>query len=94
VVVDGKGRPLNFTVTGGQVHDSQVVEEVLNTHPEPSQRDQTGLLSEALLSAAAQNRKLSSVVSRIGGASPPLRQTRSKLPCRHDPHRRLYWIKL
>src|SRR5262245_18934535 len=30
-VVDGKGRPLNFTVTGGQVHDSQVVEEVLNT---------------------------------------------------------------
>ncbi len=27
-VVDSKGRPLNFTVTGGQVHDSQVVEEV------------------------------------------------------------------
>src|SRR5262249_329084 len=27
-------------------------------HPEPSQRDQTGLLSEAVLSAAAQNRKL------------------------------------
>lgn len=33
-VVDGKGRPLNFTVTGGQVHDSQVVGEVLDT-PRP-----------------------------------------------------------
>ncbi len=29
-----KGRPLNFTVTGGQVHDSQVVGEVLDT-PRP-----------------------------------------------------------
>ena len=34
-VVDSKGRPLNFTVTGGQVHDSQVVEEVLNTPRSP-----------------------------------------------------------
>ena len=34
-VVDGKGRPLNFSVTGGQVHDSQVVEEVLNTPRSP-----------------------------------------------------------
>ena len=34
-VVDGKGRPLNFTVTGGQVHDTQVVEEVLNTPRSP-----------------------------------------------------------
>ncbi|MFZ0693640.1 MAG: IS5 family transposase [Alphaproteobacteria bacterium] len=33
-IVDGKGRPLNFIVTGGQVHDSQVVEEVLDT-PKP-----------------------------------------------------------
>jgi transposase len=33
-IVDGKGRPLNFIVTGGQVHDSQVVDEVLNT-PRP-----------------------------------------------------------
>jgi transposase len=33
-VVDGKGRPLNFIVTGGQVHDSQVVDEVLDT-PKP-----------------------------------------------------------
>ena len=33
-VVDSKGRPLNFMVTGGQVHDSQVVEEILNT-PRP-----------------------------------------------------------
>jgi transposase len=32
--VDSKGRPLNFTVTGGQVHDSQVVEDVLDT-PRP-----------------------------------------------------------
>ena len=32
--VDSKGRPLNFTLTGGQVHDSQVVEEVLDT-PRP-----------------------------------------------------------
>jgi hypothetical protein len=24
-IVDAKGRPLNFVVTGGQVHDSQVV---------------------------------------------------------------------
>src|SRR5262245_60254471 len=34
-VVDGKGRPLNFIVTGGQVHDSQVVEDVLNTPRSP-----------------------------------------------------------
>ena len=33
-IVDSKGRPLSFTVTGGQVHDSQVVEEILNT-PRP-----------------------------------------------------------
>lgn len=33
-LVDGKGRPLNFTVTGGQVHDSQVVGDVLDT-PRP-----------------------------------------------------------
>ena len=34
-IVDSKGRPLNFTVTGGQVHDSQVVEEVLDTPKSP-----------------------------------------------------------
>ena len=34
-IVDSKGRPLNFIVTGGQVHDSQVVEEVLNTPKAP-----------------------------------------------------------
>jgi Transposase DDE domain len=33
-IVDSKGRPLNFTVTGGRVHDSQVVGAVLNT-PRP-----------------------------------------------------------
>lgn len=33
--VDSKGRPLNFAVTGGQVHDSQVVDEVLNTPRSP-----------------------------------------------------------
>ena len=33
-IVDSKGRPLNFTVTGGEVHDSQVVAEVLDT-PRP-----------------------------------------------------------
>ena len=33
-IVDSKGRPLNFTVTGGHVHDSQVVGEVLDT-PRP-----------------------------------------------------------
>ena len=33
-IVDSKGRPLNFTVTGGQVHDSQVVGDVLDT-PKP-----------------------------------------------------------
>src|SRR5579863_232258 len=33
-LVDSKGRPLNFTVTGGQVHDSQVVGDVLDT-PRP-----------------------------------------------------------
>jgi len=32
--VDSKGRPLNFTLTGGQVHDSQVVGQVLDT-PKP-----------------------------------------------------------
>jgi hypothetical protein len=34
-VVDTKGCPLDLTVTGGQVHDSQVVEEVLNTTRPP-----------------------------------------------------------
>ena len=34
-IVDSKGRPLSFTVTGGQVHHSQVVEEVLNTPRSP-----------------------------------------------------------
>ena len=34
-VVDGKGRPLNFVVTGGQVHDSQVVGDVLDTSKPP-----------------------------------------------------------
>jgi transposase len=33
-IVDSKGRPLNFTVTGGQVHDSEVVSDVLDT-PKP-----------------------------------------------------------
>jgi transposase len=32
--VDSQGRPLNFTLTGAQVRDSQAVEEVLNT-PRP-----------------------------------------------------------
>jgi transposase len=34
-VVDSKGRPLSFTVTGGQVHDSQAVEEILTTPRSP-----------------------------------------------------------
>src|SRR5262245_23004451 len=34
-IVDSKGRPLNFIVTGGQIHDSQVVEDVLNTPQQP-----------------------------------------------------------
>jgi len=33
--VDGKGRPLNFTLTDAQVHDSQAVEAVLDT-PRPA----------------------------------------------------------
>ena len=33
--VDSRDRPLNFTVTGGHVHDSQVVEEVLVTPKSP-----------------------------------------------------------
>ena len=33
-LVNGKGRPLNFVVTGGQVHDNQVVADVLDT-PKP-----------------------------------------------------------
>jgi transposase len=32
--VDSKGRPLSFAVTGGQVHDNQAVEELLDT-PRP-----------------------------------------------------------
>ena len=34
-VIDSKGRPLNLIVTGGQVLDSQVIEEVLNTANPP-----------------------------------------------------------
>jgi hypothetical protein len=33
-IVDSKGRPLNFSVTGGEVHDSQDVGDVLDT-PRP-----------------------------------------------------------
>jgi hypothetical protein len=35
VVVDSKGRPLSFAVTGGQDHDSQVGEEILTTPRSP-----------------------------------------------------------
>ena len=34
-IVGSKGRPLSFKVTGGQVHDSQVFEEILNTPRAP-----------------------------------------------------------
>lgn len=34
-IVDSKGRPLDFIVTGGHVHDSQLVEDVLNTPSPP-----------------------------------------------------------
>jgi transposase len=34
-IVDSKGRPLNFILTGGHVHDSQVVEDVLDTPKAP-----------------------------------------------------------
>jgi len=34
-IVDSKGRPLSFTVTGGQVHDSQVAKEALKTSRSP-----------------------------------------------------------
>jgi transposase len=34
-IVDSKGRPLNFTVTGGQVHDSQVVGDMLDMPRSP-----------------------------------------------------------
>src|SRR5207237_2982589 len=57
-------------------------------HPEPSQRDQTGLLSEAVLSAAAQNRKLLLSYKGLAAHRHPLRQTSSKFPCRRNPHRR------
>src|SRR5262249_54368981 len=55
-------------------------------HPEPPQRDQTGLLSEAFLSAAAQNRKLLLSYQGLAAHRHPLRQTRSKFPCRRGPH--------
>jgi transposase len=34
-IVESKGRLLSFMVTGGHVHDSQVVEEILNTPRSP-----------------------------------------------------------
>src|SRR5262249_39900049 len=57
-------------------------------HPEPPQRDQTGLLSEAFLSAAAQDRKLLPSYQGLAAHRHPLRQTCSKFSCRRDPHRR------
>src|SRR5262249_52236236 len=57
-------------------------------HPEPPQRDQTGLLSEAFLSAAAQDRKLLLSYQGLAAHRHPLRQTCSKFSCRRDPHRR------
>src|SRR5262245_14073852 len=96
-IVDSKGRPLNFTVTGGQIHDSQVVEDVLNTPQQPlavtghtianervSRSKTKGLypsfpavatrpgkptVPSASIASAIRS-KLSSVVSKIGGASP------------------------
>src|SRR4029453_17553878 len=34
-IVDSKGGPLNFIVTGGQIHDSQVDEDVFNSPKTP-----------------------------------------------------------
>jgi hypothetical protein len=34
-IVDSKGRPLSFTLTGGQVHDAKVVEGILTTPRSP-----------------------------------------------------------
>ncbi len=58
-IIDSKGRPLNFAVTGGQVHDSEVVGEVLET-PKPP-----------LAITADTPLKITSAASRTGVASPP-----------------------
>ena len=42
-IVDSKGRPLNFTVTGGQVHDSQVVGEILDLQTATGRHSRQGL---------------------------------------------------
>ena len=68
--VDTKGRPLSFMLTGGQVHDSQVVEEILTADKAYDServrqqiRDEGALpiipsrRSQALLQATAQNRE-------------------------------------
>src|SRR5262245_9468092 len=117
-VVDGKGRPLNFIVTGGQVHDSQVVEDVLNTPRSPlvvtadkaydSQTACQQIKDEGALPIIPNRRnaikqtycpkrfyrqrhKIENFFCRYQGLAAhrhPLRQTRSKFPCRRDPHRR------
>lgn len=55
-VVDGKGRSLNLSVTGGEVHDGQAVGELLDT-PRPPLAVETDKASAAPMYAADQARR-------------------------------------
>lgn len=123
-IVDSKGRPLNFIVTGGQVHHSQVVGDVLDTPKAPlaitadkaydsehvrhtsrmkgpfrsSQAAATLAKRPTVQSGstdAATPSKITSAVSRIGGASQPAMtsspETTSPRPLSWGA---LCWIKL
>ena len=72
-VVDSKGRPLNFTVTGGQVHDSQVVEAVLDTPRPPPPSPPTRLTTVA--TCVSRSRMRGPCRSFPAAAMPPRKPT-------------------
>ena len=80
-IVDSKGRPLSFMVTGGQVHDSQVVEEILNTPRPPL---------AVTADKACDSEKVRQQIRDEGALAADrhaLRQARSQLPRRYHARR-------
>ena len=85
-IVDSKGRPLNFAVTGGQVHDSQVVGDVLDTPKPPlaitadkaydSEKVRQQIKDEGAL-PIIPSRSNATIASRTGGVS---RRATTSLP--------------
>jgi hypothetical protein len=97
--VDSKGRPLNITVPGGQVHDSQDIGEVPDTPRTPlaviadkaydSEKVRQLISDEgALRSCGNAARKDDALKSEISSAASKIGGSlRPKVPCRRYPGR-------